>query len=120
MKRFASTCRWPSRVCASLLTLSLWTSPSLACDNEFLFEPTYRAGPDDEYDDTIAGFHYRVWIFLDDRVLVTISVITEISTEDLTLSQQHPLFYIVTGKDHISMTYIDPEGYGHCTDIKRY
>jgi len=94
-------------------------TPAWACDGAFLYEPTTRE-PDAIQPDMVAGFLYTTWMFLDGRVLVTIRIIRDVSTKEEIETNRHPLFYIVTSTTHTSITYIDPEGYAQCYDIRRY
>jgi len=94
-------------------------TPAWACDGAFLYEPTTRE-PDAIQPDMVAGFLYTTWMFLDGRVLVTIRIIRDVSTKEEIEANRHPLFYIVTSTTHTSITYIDPEGYAQCYDIRRY
>jgi len=93
--------------------------PSFACDTGFIQEPTVTA-PVQEYDDTVAGLHFRIFEFPDGRKLMTVYVILLVSAEEATYTQSFPLFYIIETKDHKSITYIDREGRGECVDIQRY
>jgi len=71
--------------------------------------------------DSVAGFLYATWEFLDGRVLVTIRIVRDVSSQEVIEADSQPLFYIVTNKQqHTSITYIDPEGQAQCYDIRRY
>lgn len=98
-----------------LSLLLLFVSPSLGCDSNFLQEPTTRE-PDSVQYDTISELAYVTYNFIDGRTLVAVYQMPDVLSEP----EEHPLFYIVIQKDHTSVTYIDPEGKGHCYDIRRY
>jgi hypothetical protein len=88
---------------------------AFACDTGFLQEPTTREADTIEYN-TVIGFIYKTYLFMDGRSLVVVYQTRDI----LSGPEPFPLFYIVTDATHTSIVYIDVEGYGNCFDIKRY
>lgn len=92
-------------------------TPSYAwgCDNGFIQEPTTTEPNSIEWD-TVAGLVFVTYQFVDDRVLVVVYQLRDFLSEP----ESHPIFYIITDKRHISITYHDKVGEGRCYDITQY
>jgi hypothetical protein len=103
-------------VLAFVLGAFLSLSTAWACDAGFIQEPTATA-PVSVTEDLWIGFEYRTYEFPDGRKLVVIRQLRDLVGDNVA---PFPLFYIVTDQRHVSVTYIDPEGYGQCSDIQRY